>query len=365
MLTGVRRIGPVYLERRTRSGFGLLVLWIAAAALALAVLTLVLISTGASLRDSFRSIASATFGSAGGLAVTLATSAPLILTGLSVAMARRVGLWNVGGEGQLYLGATCAAALAFSFPSPPRPLLLAAMLAAAAAGGGVWALGPALAKARLRISEIVTGLLFTLAAVLLVGALSRGRWRDPLALGFPLSKSLSENASLPSIPGTSIHLGLVLALGAALVVWLLLTRTPFGRDASPSAEGRGGKESANRTVGEVLLATLAAGALAGAAGMIELVAVAHRLHPDLSPGYGYIGILVAALVRFSPAGVVVVAVPAAALLTAGQALQGLGVDVLVVRIAQGAIVSIAVVAVVLSRFRVERVARRLGIHAPG
>jgi simple sugar transport system permease protein len=227
------------------------------------------------------------------------------------------------------------------------------MLAVGSAGGGVWALGPALAKARLRISEIVTGLLFTLAAVLLVGALSRGRWRDPLALGFPLSKSLPESASLPSIPGTSIHLGLVLALGAALVVWLLLTQTAFGRDTSPSTGKRGVSEPGNRTVGEVLLVTLAAGALAGGAGMIELVAVAHRLHPDLSPGYGYIGILVAALARFAPAGVVLVAVPAAALLTAGHALQGLGVDVLVVRIAQVAIALVAVGAVVLSRSRVE------------
>jgi ABC-type uncharacterized transport system permease subunit len=359
----VKRIGPVYLERRTRLGFGLLVLWIGAAGLALAVLTLVFLSTGLPVGDGFRSIASATFGSRDGLAQTLTASTPLILTGLAVAVARRMGLWNLGGEGQLYLGATFAAALALWYPDSPRMLLLPAMLAGGAVGGGAWAFGPALARARLGINEIVTTLALNVVAVLLVGTVAQGRWRDPLALGFPLTRELSANAALPAIPRTSIHGGLLLAVGATLLAWFVLERTPWGRRAGPAAEDP--EKNGQRRVSRIVLAMVASGALAGIAGMVEVAGVAHRLHLDLSPGYGYIGILVALFGRFSPVGVLIAAVPFAAVLTAGYALQDLGLAPLVVRIAQGAIVSVAAAAAVLTRFRMERVARRPRTLAPG
>jgi ABC-type uncharacterized transport system permease subunit len=365
MLTDVKRVGPVGLERRRRSALGLLTLWIGAAFLAMAVITLVCLSSGLRLEDGYRAIAGATFGSLEGLAQMLTTCTPLILTGLSVAVARRMGLWNVGAEGQLFLGATFAVALALWYPDAPRPLLLLAMLAAGAAGGGAWALGPAMAKARLGINEIVTGLVFNIAAVLLVGFLTRGRWRDPLALGFPLTRGLSENAAMPSIPRTSVDGGLLLALGAALLVWLAFTWIPAWRRAAPVTAGSGEGGHGSARFGGVLLAMLAAGALAGVAGMLEVTGVTHRLHLDISPGYGYIAILVAALGRFTPAGVLVAAVPFAALLVAGDALQGLGLSPVVIRIAQGVIVAIAVAASILSRFGMRWVGPRTGMRVPG
>lgn len=358
MLSGVKRPGSVVLERPPPPRLGVLAIWLGAVALGLAVLALVVSATGLGFDEGLRTVASATFGSRAGLELTLATSTPLILTALSVAVVRRVGLWNVGAEGQLYVGATCAAAIAFGFPESPRLFLLAAMLAAGAAGGAVWALGPALVGARRGIGELVAGLALNLAAVVLAGSLADGRWRDPLALGFPLSKALPEAAALPAIPGTTIHAGFLLALGAALLVWLVLSQAPLGRDRALEL---GGRERGNRIVGGGLPMRLAAAALAGAlvgsAGMTELAGVAHRFHLELSPGYGYIGILVAALARFSPVGVVLVAIPVGALLVAGDVLQGLGAGGYVVLGAQVAIMAIVLVAMVLSGSRIGAIRR--------
>jgi general nucleoside transport system permease protein len=356
---GGKQMGPVVLERRFRPWPQLLAVWIGAVVLAMATVALVLILDGDPVTASLRAMWNATFGSPGSIGETLVASTPLILTGLAVAVARRMRLWNLGAEGQLYVGATFATALALWYPNAPRPILVLAMLAAGALGGAMWTMVPALLKAGLRVNEIITTALLNVAAVVFVQRLVQGSWRDPLAVGYPLTKTLTLNATLPTIPGTAVHGGFLVAVGAALLFWLVMALTPWGAQMG-SPGGPGGNPSGKGVARNIVLVMLASGALAGIAGMGEVSGVAHRLRADVSGYAGYIGILVAVLGRFSPVGVLVLAVPFGALLVAGTSLQALGVAASIVRVVQSTIVLIALAATLATRFRVRWAARQAG-----
>ena len=343
-----KSIGPVVLEGRSAISHWIWVLLRAATiALALVVGGLVFVLAGLPLAGSYRTMWNGSLGSSSALAETLVASTPLILTGLSVVVARRAGLWNLGGEGQLYMGAVFATAVALWFPNTPRLLLVPAMLAAGLLGGAAWALGPALLKAGVRINEIISTLMLNLVAILLVAHRVNGRWRDPLALGFPLSRELPGNAAMPALFGTAVHAGFLISVVAAFVLWL-----------DPSWSGRSLRPR------NVILAMLASGALAGIAGMGQVSAVTHRLGADISANYGYVGIVVAALSWFSPLGVVVIAIPFGALLVGGFALRNTGTSAWVVAILQSSIVAIVLASELLGRYRfhwrVSEPARQVG-----
>src|SRR5215204_2161760 len=169
-----------------------------------------------------------------GITDTLAVSIPLILTGLAAAVAFRMGLYNIGAEGQLYVGAILSswAALAIA-PGLPRPLAIVLVLGAGMLGGALWILVPAVARAWLGTSEIITTLLLNFVALYLMRYLifgSASYWRDPASTNFPQGKPIPEEAYLPVFGLTRIHLGLAVALLAAALLWALLSRTRFGYD---------------------------------------------------------------------------------------------------------------------------------------
>ena len=258
------------------------------------------------------------FGSAFGVSETLLAATPLMLCGLSVALAHRVGMWNIGAEGQLYLGAFAAAGLALHVPAnAPVSLLLAA--AGGALAGGLWALGPALLRARAGVSEILTTLLLNYVALAWVEYWVFGAWKG--ADGFPYTAYLDPAWHLPRLVQRA-HLGLPVALAlAALLAWLV-RHTAAGYEirvigASPAAARHAGLPVASRSVAVMAVA----GALAGLAGSFEVTGVAHRLHASLSPGYGYTAIIVAFLARHHLLAVPPVAVGFAALIVGGESLQ--------------------------------------------
>jgi ABC-type uncharacterized transport system permease subunit len=350
------RVGPVVLERRALPSRLTMV-----AVRALAVLTAllfgaaILTATGYSASESYRTMWLGTFGGGvQGIAETLVAATPLILTGLAVAVAARMLLWNIGAEGQLFLGATFASALALNFAGWPRPLLLTGMVIAAAVGGAAWALGPALLRVRFGVNEIITTLMLNYVAILLVDYLVHGAWRDPGSSGFPLSKPFGESATLPVIVAeTRLHAGFVLALAAATVLWIMLRNTRFGYEVraigeSPAAARYAGMPTGRNVVAVMLLS----GALAGLAGMGEVAGIVHRIQPDISVAYGYTGILVAALARFSPPGVVLVGILFGALQVGGFSLQTAGAPASIVGILMGSILFVAIGAEFLARFRV-------------
>jgi simple sugar transport system permease protein len=350
----VRRIGPLVVERRrVASRWTSTFVRLAAIALALGLGALILEAGGYAAGSSYRTMWDAAFANRDALAETLVAATPLILTGLAVAVAARMLLWNIGAEGQLFLGAAGASWLAFSFPDAPRGVLLPAMVVAGAIGGAAWALGPGVLRASLGVNEIVTTLMLNFVAILLVDYLVHGPWRDPESAGFPLSKPFTKSAILPSFGDTRLHVGFLVALGAAVVVWLLLRSTRFGYEVRVIGESQPAARYAGMPLRRnIVVVLLVSGALAGIAGMSEVSGIVFRIQPDISAGYGYTGIIVATLGRFSAPGVVVAAFLFGALQVGGFALQTTEVPPAIVQVLQGAILFITVGAEVLARYRI-------------
>ncbi|WP_428267593.1 ABC transporter permease [Haliangium sp.] len=259
-------------------------------------------------------------GSRYGLSETLLTATPLMLCGLAVAVAYRVGLWNIGAEGQLYMGAFAAAGLALHADVAAPWAILCAGLAGAGAGA-LWAAVAALLHLRARVSEILATLMLNYVAIAWVEYWVFGPWKG--ADGFPYSAYLEPAWHLPALfTGARVHAGLVVAVALAVALAALLRYTALGYElrvigASPAAARYAGIPVAARQ----LLAMAAAGALAGLAGAFEITGVAHRLHASISPGYGYTAIIVAFLAGSRPLAVIIVAVALAVLAVGGEGLE--------------------------------------------
>ena len=234
----------------------------------------------------------------------LAQAAPLLLTGVAVAVAFLGGYYNIGAEGQLYAGALAAAFVGPQLGGVPALLAVPLMLVAGFAAGVLWALVPALLKVRLRVDEVVTTLLLNSVMIFLVNALLNGPWRDP-ASGWPRSPSLAPSAMLPEIiPRSRVHLGFALALVLVALFWWTLSRTRFGLELR--AVGLGGESArfAGVRVGRtVLTCALLSGGVAGLAGVGEVAGIHGYLIAELSPGYGYTGIIVATFGGLSAPGI--------------------------------------------------------------
>ena len=310
----------------------------------------------------------AAFTSYYGITDSLAVAIPIILTGLAAAAAFRMRLYNIGAEGQLYVGAIFStwAALAIA-PGLPAPVAIVIVLATGALGGAVWILVPALARAYLGTSEIITTLLLNFVALYLMRYLIYGSasyWRDPASTNFPQGKPIPEEAYLPVFGLTRIHLGLAVALLAAALLWALLSRTRFGYDVRVVGDSEAAAWYAGIPIARtVVIVMLISGALAGLAGAGEVAGIAHTLDPNgLAVNFGYTGIIVAALARSNPLVVVAVAVLLGGLQNAGTALQSIpgggGVPVEVSFMLQGLILLCALAGelFVLYRLRLRRVA---------
>lgn len=300
------------------------------------------------------------FATGYGITDTLASATPLMLTALAAALAFRFKLYNIGGEGQLYAGAIAAAGVAIWLgESVPGPLAVLLTVAAGALGGALWIAVPAAARALLGTSEIITTLLLNYVALYVMRYLvfgSRSPWRDPASATFPQGRPIPDAAELARLGTTRIHLGLLVALLAALALAIVVRRTRWGFTwrvfgDSPAAARYAGI-SGRGVVAAVLLIS---GALAGLAGAGEVAGRAGRFDPQgLELGLGYTGIIVAALARYNPLAVVPVAVLLGGVLNAGPALQslpGARVPVAISTMLTGAILLFALAGELFVRYR--------------
>ncbi len=262
-------------------------------------------------------------GSWGRFSEVLVKASALTLTGLAVILAARMNLWNIGCEGQLLLGGIFASGLALKLGGTLPPwALLPALAVAGALGGALWALGPALLKSRLGVSEITTTLLLNYVAIAVMEHLFFGPWRDPAGFGFPGTALLDEAARLPRLAGTRIHPGLAAGLIVAAAMAWILAKTRWGYELTvmglgPKAATYAGMNAARRGLWVLTLS----GALAGLAGMAEVTGIHYRLQAGLAAGYGFDGIIVACLARRNPLLAPLAAVALAALLVGGEYLQ--------------------------------------------
>lgn len=258
------------------------------------------------------------------LAITemLTRATPLILTGLAAAVAFRAKLWNIGGEGQFYLGALATAWIGHSLDLP-APLGVAVLLVCGMAAGAVLLAGPAYLRLRFGVDEVVTTLLLNFIVILFVGLMIEGPLRDPLAFGWPQSVPVDNAYRLPDlVERTRLHTGLLFAFAAAAIVWVILARTVFGLETRAAGLSASAARFAGVSLPRTLMGVaLLSGALAGMAGAVEVLGVTGGVTTTMSPGFGYAGIVVAMLAALHPIGVVMAAIFVATVFVGADAMS--------------------------------------------
>ncbi|MBS1183880.1 MAG: inner-rane translocator [Proteobacteria bacterium] len=298
-------------ERREHRPLALVILTpLLAVAAAMALSGLLIAAAGAPVLEAYWRILVGAFGSRLSATETLTRATPLMLTGLAAAVAFRARVWNIGGEGQFYLGAIAVAAVGSRLlADAPGFLSIPLLLVTGAVAGMILLIVPLWLRLKFSVDEVVTSLLLNFVAVLVVSMLIDGPLKDPLAFGWPQSQAVPDAAMLPKLVARSrLHWGVGIALGLAFVVHFVQSRTVFGlksRAAGLSPEGAifAGVPLA-RTL---LLVACLSGGLAGLAGAVEVMGVKGYVTTDLSPGFGYSGIVVAMLAGLHPLGVVLAA----------------------------------------------------------
>ncbi|MDQ6818126.1 MAG: ABC transporter permease [Actinomycetota bacterium] len=321
----------------------------------LAVGALVLLLGNHSVSSAYQSMWQASFGTSTGFDQTLVQAIPLVFTGLAVTIALRMNVWNIGGEGQMALGAIGAAFVGFHFQHlAGLPLVLLMFLGGALAAAG-WALIAALPRALVGLNEIITTLFLNYIGLLLLSGLINGPWKDPTVVGFAYSKPLPQQTGLPMIGTSAVSIGAYIALGTAVIVWWLLDRTRFGFSLRIAGGNVRAAQYLRLAVGWRIVGVLAiSGVLAGIAGVEQLTTSSGRLQAGLTNNYGYTGILVAFLARQRVMPTVVVALLFAALLNGGSALQSTGIPSSISQIVQAIIIIFVLAGEVLGGYRVRR-----------
>jgi ABC-type uncharacterized transport system permease subunit len=313
---------------------------------------------------AYAHIAKASFGSAGVFSDTLVKATPIILTGLACTVAFRMKLWNIGAEGQLFIGAFAASAVVLTPilpPETPAVLMLTTMAVAGMAAGALWGFVPGILKAKLKVNEVVTTLMMNYIAVSLINFFIYAVWSEG---GFQMSPMFPKSAWLPrladyadQIPafrGLTTHLGLVLGLAAAGVLWWVLYRSKWGFEIELTGDNpKAARYAGINIVRNTVLVMMLSGGLAGLAGMSEISGVVHRLQGAISPGYGFTGIIVAWLAKLNPLVVVPVSILFGSLILAGREIQPSGIPKLI----QGIILFCLISSEVLLRYRIRFVRR--------
>ena len=273
---------------------------------ALVVGAILLWITGDPVLDVYERMWDRSLGSQNTWSDTFNRAVPLALAGLAVSIAATMGLWNIGAEGQLYAGALMVTFLGTGEINIHEGLLPPILFLGSFAAGSLWLFLPSLIKIRFQVDEVVTTLLLNFVMLLLVSLLLEGPLKDPMGLGWPQAAPVLESAELPRlVQGLRVHAGLIIAVILALLIWQLQIRTTLGFEMRAVGLSRNASQFAGMRVGNILLITaLISGGLAGLAGYSEVAGLKGNLTLDLSPGFGYTGIVVAMLAQLHPLGVI-------------------------------------------------------------
>lgn len=317
--------------------------------------SLLVLAAGASPFSVFGLVAKGAAGSQFALLETLTRATPLIFTGLAVAVAFRAKLWNIGAEAQLYAGAIVTVVLGTGLLPLPAPVLIPLITVVAMAAGALVLLGPAMLKTRFGVDEVVTTLLFNFIMLLFVSMLLEGVLKDPMGMGWPQSQRVIADAQLPRlIPRTRLHLGFLIALVAAVAVWVIMKKTTLGYEMRAVGHNQEAARFAGIPVNRVLMKTaLLSGGLAALAGFSEVAGLKGNLTLDLSPGFGYTGIVVAMLAMLNPLGVVLAAIFVAGIFVGADAMsRTAGVPSYIAQVMVATSLLTMVVAIMLTRFRI-------------
>ncbi|GAV31476.1 ABC-type uncharacterized transport system, permease component [Coriobacteriaceae bacterium EMTCatB1] len=323
-MTLVQRAGAPVVSVLVAIGIGSVIMWV----------------SGYDAMAAFAALFKGSLGSPKALGDTLLRATPLMFTGLAVAYGFRAGLFNIGAEGQLFMGGLAAAYLGVALAGWPPALALPALLLGAMAAGAAWAFVPALLKARIGAHEVITTMMFTYIAKYIVSWLVVGPLKAPgqipqtnmigVSAQLPRIQSLFSDATLEALPFLRLgrgHMGIFVALFFAVAVWLVLKYTTLGYENRAVGYNPWASENAGISVPATIIKSLCiSGALAGLAGAVEVMGVHHRIFDQFSSGFGFTGIAVALVAKNHPLGVI----PAALLfgaMSAGSGTMQLEADV--------------------------------------
>lgn len=330
---------------------------IAAVLIALLFGAILLASAGVSPIRAYSKMFQAAFLEPYSLSDTTVKATPIILAGLGVAVAFRMKQWNIGAEGQLFMGAWAAAGVALHWlpKDTPRLLMVSVMMVAGFVAGALWASIPGLLKAYRGVNEIITSLMLNYIAIAFSSYFIYGPWSER---GFGLTPQFPRNAWLPRLAdwaadvpafrGLTLHAGILFGFVAAIILYIVLTRSRWGYQLRVIGENPKAARYAGMNVARnILYAMLLSGGLAGLAGMAEVSGVVHRLQERFSPGYGYTAIIVAWLGRLNPFGVILAAYLFGGLLVGGDNVQPQGIPMMI----QGMVLFCIISADLLTRYR--------------
>ena len=332
--------------------------------LALAIGAVILAIIGGNPFRAYAHIAGAAFGGLGVFSDTLVKATPLIFTGTACAVAFKMKLWNIGAEGQFFMGALGASIVILAgvvSEDASRLVTLFAMAVGGAVFGAAWGFIPGILKAKLRVNEIITTLMLNYIAFALVNYFIFGVWSEG---GFQMTRTFQRAAWLPRLSdlaeqfpimrGLTTHAGFIFAVIVAIIAWYILFRSLWGYEIRLIGDNpRAAKYAGIKITRNTILVLMLSGGIAGLGGMSEIAGVIHRLQGSISPGYGFTGIIIAWLAKLNPLIVIPVSILFGGLILAGREIQPAGVP----RLIQGVILFMLIASEVFLRYRV-RIARK-------
>ncbi|MDR3337716.1 MAG: ABC transporter permease [Treponema sp.] len=318
---------------------------------ALVAAAIVMVFMGYNPLDIYGKIIEGSLGTAYRFRETVNKAIPLAMLSLGVAVAFKMKFWNIGGEGQFYMGAFGASLAAFAFPNLASPLLLPLMMATAVVFAGIWILIPALLKARFSTSETLVTLMLNYIASHWISYLQYGPWKDPAAIGFPKIAAFSKNAILPKVFG--IHIGWIIVLAFTLLLYILFKKTKLGFEVEVAGESEATARYAGMNMLKITIMTsIISGGLCGIAGMMQASAIERSLSDQLSGGLGFTAVITTWLARLSPPGILITSFLFSMLILGGMFLQSsLQIPAAISGILQGIILFFAVGSEFFTRYK--------------
>jgi general nucleoside transport system permease protein len=313
--------------------------------------------------DPFRSyvhIARASFGNAGVISDTIVKATPILFTGLACSLAFRMRLWNIGAEGQFIMGAFGASFIILTPVLPPETpswIFIPVMMLAAMLAGALWGLIPGYLKAYLKVNEIISTLMMNYIAISWINFWIFAVWTEG---GFQMTPKFPRTAWLPRLldfadrfpilGGLTTHLGMVIGIITAIILWYIIYRSRWGYEIRLIGDNSRAAQYAGINIARnTVLVMMVSGALAGLGGMSEVTGMVHRLQTSpVAAGYGFTGIIVAWLAKLNPLVVILVSILFGALLLAGREIQPSGVPKMI----QGVILVCLIASDYLLRYRV-------------
>ena len=343
-------------------------------AMAVVIGSVIILMTGKSPVEAFSAMFYGAFGTQRAIGETLLRSTPLAFTGLAVAYGFRAGLFNIGAEGQLFLGGLAAAFLGVQLGGLPWAISLPLVLLGSMLAGAAWAFIPAVLKATRGAHEVITTMMFTYIGRYLVSWLVTGPLKAPGAV--PQTVEIGVNARLPRLfevfaflQSSRAHFGIIVAIIAAVIVWLILKYTTMGFEARAVGFNPLGAQNAGISIASTTIKSLCiSGALAGLAGASEVMGVHYRLFEQFSSGFGFTGIAVALLAKNNPIAVIPAAILFGALNAGAGTMQlQAGVSQKLIGILQAVIIFLiaceTIVTWTVSRIRAEKGGPRCSVRS--